>query len=196
MIYGALGDIEEYRGMLKGLDVLIDWLEENDPAKLEVGSHPILGDKVFANVMAPTTRPEAEAHYETHQRYHDLQIDVEGREAFKVATGSLTLVQEFDEKDDYDLVDSDASIAGDLADDKFALFVAGEPHMPTLEFQGDGAQPVKKICFKLLADAYWEESRAARLSCSCCERYPLGELAWAPLNAVPLGIAVGGAFVE
>jgi len=107
--------------------------------------------------MAPTTRPEAEAHYETHQRYHDLQIDVEGREAFKVATGSLTLVQEFDEKDDYDLVDSDASIAGDLADDKFALFVAGEPHMPTLEFQGDGAQPVKKICFKLLADAYWEE---------------------------------------
>ncbi len=23
MIYGALGDIEEYRGMLKGLDVLI-----------------------------------------------------------------------------------------------------------------------------------------------------------------------------
>jgi len=103
MIYGALGDIEEYRGMLKGLDVLIDWLEENDPAQLEVGSHPILGDKVYANVMAPTTRPEAEAHYETHQRYHDLQIDVEGREAFKVATGSLTLVQEFDEKDDYDL---------------------------------------------------------------------------------------------
>ena len=140
MIYGALGDIEEYRGMLKGLDVLIDWLEENDPAQLEVGSHPILGDKVYANVMAPTTRPEAEAHYETHQRYHDLQIDVEGREAFKVATGSLTLVQEFDEKDDYDLVDSD-----------------GEPHMPTLEFPGDGAQPVKKICFKLLADAYWEE---------------------------------------
>ena len=55
------------------------------------------------------------------------------------------------------MVDSDASIAGDLADDKFALFVAGEPHMPTLEFPGDGAQPVKKICFKLLADAYWEE---------------------------------------
>ncbi len=52
---------------------------------------------------------------------------------------------------------SDASIAGDLADDKFALFVAGEPHMPTLEFPGDGAQPVKKICFKLLADAYWEK---------------------------------------
>ena len=90
MIYGALGDIEEYRGMLKGLDVLIDWLEENDPAQLEVGSHPILGDKVFANVMAPTTRPEAEAHYETHQRYHDLQIDIEGREAFSLTRRTTT----------------------------------------------------------------------------------------------------------
>ena len=37
MIYGALGDIEEYRGMLKGLDVLIDWLEENDPAPSDSG---------------------------------------------------------------------------------------------------------------------------------------------------------------
>ena len=26
-----------------------------------------------------------------------------------------------------------------------------------IEFPGDGAQSVKKICFKLLADAYWEE---------------------------------------
>ena len=143
--------------MNKGRDVLIDWREENDPAQREVGSHPILGDKAFANVMAPTTRPEAEAHYETHQRYHDLQIDVEGREAFKVATGSLTLVQEFDEKDDYDLVDSDASIAGDLADDKFALFVAGGPHLPTLEVLGDGAKSVEKSCFTLLAAADWEE---------------------------------------
>ena len=147
MIYGALGDIEEYRGMLKGLDVLIDWLEENDPAKLEVGSHPILGDKVFANVMAPTTRPEAEAHYETHQRYHDLQIDVEGREAFKVATGSLTLVQEFDEKDDYDLVDSDASIAGDLADDKIALFVAELFVLRALSLGGARLGPAERGSF-------------------------------------------------
>ena len=59
MIYGALGDIEEYRGMLKGLDVLIDWLEENDPAELEVGSHPILGDKVFARLRLTTRRISA-----------------------------------------------------------------------------------------------------------------------------------------
>ena len=55
MIYGALEDLPRYRGFCRSLDVLIDWLAGNDPASLDVGSHAILGDKVFANVMAPTT---------------------------------------------------------------------------------------------------------------------------------------------
>ena len=93
MIYGALEDLPRYRGFCRSLDVLIDWLAENDPASLDVGSHAILGDKVFANVMAPTTRPEEGAHYETHHRYHDLQIDVEGRESFKVSQGENPLTR-------------------------------------------------------------------------------------------------------
>lgn len=157
MIYGSLSDIELYRGLYRGLDVLIDWLDDHDPTDFDCGSHEILGDKVFANVMSPTTRTPEEAHYETHQKYLDLQIDLEGREAFRVATGELELVQEFNDDDDYDLVDTDEYIEGDLADGKFAIFVPGEPHMPTLQFGDDGASAVKKVCFKLLADAYWEE---------------------------------------
>lgn len=157
MIHGSLSDIALYRGAYRGLDVLIDWLAEHDPAALECGSHEILGKKVFANVMAATTRPVADAHYETHRRYHDVQIDVEGREAFKVAYGPTTEVEPFNEADDFELVDAKSGIDGDLAGGKFAMFMVGEPHMPTLEFGEDGSQPVKKICFKVLADEYWDE---------------------------------------
>ena len=115
MIYGALEDLPRYRGFCRSLDVLIDWLAENDPSSLDVGSHAILGDKVFANVMAPTTRPEEGAHYETHHRYHDLQIDVEGRESFKVSQGETTLVEPFNEADDFELVDAKNGIAGDCS---------------------------------------------------------------------------------
>ena len=79
MIYGALGDIEEYRGMLKGPRRADRLARGERPGGLEVGSHPILGDKVFANVMAPKTRPRPRLTMRPHQRYHDLQIDVEGR---------------------------------------------------------------------------------------------------------------------
>ena len=108
--------------------------------------------------MAPTTRLEEGAHYETHRRYHDLQIDVEGREAFKVALGEQTGVEPFNEADDFELVDTESSILGDLDEGKFALFVVGEPHMPTLQFPGDGARAIKKICFKIVDDAYWDET--------------------------------------
>ncbi|MDM8245956.1 YhcH/YjgK/YiaL family protein [Collinsella tanakaei] len=157
MLYGALNDLHLYRGMMRGLDVLIDWLDGNDPAALDCGSHEIMGSKVFANVMEPTTRPLEGAHYETHRRYHDVQIDVRGREAFMVALGETTPVEPFNEADDFELVDAAAGIEGDLADGKFALFIAGEPHMPTLQYGDDGAQPIKKICFKILADEFWDE---------------------------------------
>ena len=155
MICGSINDIHLYRGFTRGLDVLIDWLEANDPASLERGSHPIDGERVFANVMEPITRPEAEAHYETHRKYCDLQIDVRGREAYKVAIGQTAPVEPFDEENDFELVDAEQAVAGDLDRGCFAVFVPGEPHMPTLEFPGDGPKPVKKICFKLLADEYW-----------------------------------------
>ena len=157
MIYGSLDDLHLYRGMSRGLDILIDWLAENDPAELAVGSHAICGEKVFANVMEPTTRPVESAHHECHRRYHDLQIDVRGREAFKVALGERTIVELYDEAGDFELLDTPACIDGDLADGKFAIFMVGEPHMPTLQYGDDGASEIKKICFKILADEFWDE---------------------------------------
>lgn len=157
MIYGALEDLARYAGFCKSLDILIDWLADNDPAELACGCHEICGAKVFANVMAPTTRSSSGSHYETHRRYHDLQVDVEGREAFRVALGETAQVESFNEADDFELVDADRFIEGDLADGRFALFVAGEPHLPTLQFPGDGPVQIKKICFKLIADEYFDE---------------------------------------
>lgn len=157
MIYGALEDLGRYRGMYRSLDILIDWLAQNDPAELPLGSNPIAGENVFANVMEATTRMPEDAHYETHHRYMDLQIDLEGREAFKVALGEQTLVEPFNDADDFELVDAAGSIDGNLADGKFAVFMANEPHMPTLVYPGDGPSPVRKICFKLILDEYFQE---------------------------------------
>ncbi|OUO20771.1 YhcH/YjgK/YiaL family protein [Collinsella sp. An307] len=152
MFVGSLCDIERYRGLFKSLDVLIDWLADHDPQDLELGSHQILGDKVYANVMEATTRAPEDAHFETHRRYMDLQIDLAGREAFRVTAGETSPVTPYDEKDDFELVDSDYGIDGNLADGAFALFLAGEPHMPTLVFGEDGPSPVRKVCFKLIVD--------------------------------------------
>ena len=69
MIYDGLSALGLYRGLSRGLDVLIDWLDGNDPASLPIGRTEILGDKVFANVMNARTRTPEDARFETHRRY-------------------------------------------------------------------------------------------------------------------------------
>lgn len=152
MIYDELAHIDRYRGLWPNLDVLIDWLADKSAeelAALPLGRNEIAGDDVYANVMEATTRKPEDAHHETHRAYMDLQVDLAGREAFKTAAGATTPVQPYDAEGDFELVDAERSLDGNLDEGHFALFVAGEPHMPTLEFPGDGAQQVKKVCFKV-----------------------------------------------
>ena len=80
MIYDGLGAIGLYRGLSRGLDVLIDWLGQNDPADLPLGITQIDGNRVYANVMNASTKYEKDARFETHRKYMDVQIDLEGAE--------------------------------------------------------------------------------------------------------------------
>ena len=158
MIYDEIAQIGRYRGLYKGLDVLIDWLESNDYTALPVGITPILGDKVYANVQAPTTQPMSEKRFETHQRYMDVQVDVEGREAFCVGQGAYTVTQNYDAENDIDFGDAERYVQGDLDCGRFVVYLVGEPHMPNVEFPGDGPRELKKICFKVAIDEVMDEA--------------------------------------
>lgn len=157
MIYDQIKNVARYRGFSRGFDVLIDWLGENDCMSLPVGLHDILGDKVFASVQEVETRALADNRFEVHRRYLDLQVDVNGREAFRVGQGSRHDLDPFDSKADFGLLDMDGAIEGDLDDGRFAVFLTGEPHMPNLQFPGDGPRAIKKVCFKILADEFFDE---------------------------------------
>ncbi|WP_322152164.1 YhcH/YjgK/YiaL family protein [Paratractidigestivibacter sp.] len=162
MIVDSLSNIGRYRGFSRGLDVLIDWLGANNPAELDLGKNEILGSKVFANVMEATTREPADGQYEWHRRYIDVQMDLEGEERFFVTPGKIEVRTPFDELVDAGLgVAADGNddvIEGSLANGHFVVFVPGEAHMPTVVPAGVTTGLVRKICFKLLADEFWDEA--------------------------------------
>ncbi len=161
MIYDGLGAIERYRGLSRGLDVLIDWLGENDPAELPLGKTCIDGERVFANVMNAKTREAADARFETHRKYMDVQIDLEGAEAFKTTPGKTVPAGEFDEAGDkgycHEAPGNRDLLDGNLENGHFAVFMIGEPHMPNLVCEGTEPGPIKKICFKVVGDRFWNE---------------------------------------
>ncbi len=162
MIYDGISAIGRYRGLAKGLDVLIDWLGEHDDWRdLPTGRNEICGSKVFANVQDATTRTAGSAHYEVHRRYIDVQVDLVGCEAFRVTPGATVPLEDFDEARDYQKVDAAPQngdeIEGTLAKGHFAAFFPGEPHMPNLVCTAAEPYPIHKICFKVLADEFWED---------------------------------------
>lgn len=162
MIHDSLHALSAYRGLYRGLDVLIDWLAEHDPAGLPVGSNEIDGKRVFANVMEATTRKAEDAHYEFHHQYMDVQIDLTGSERFKTARGAMEDLGDFDAVNDAGLCDAVEGASevfdGTLGSGRFVLFLVDEPHMPMLTAPGEEPAPVKKICFKVLADQFWDEA--------------------------------------
>ena len=161
MIYDGLEAIGRYRGLSRGLDVLIGWLERNSPAELPLGKTCIDGERVFANVMNAKTRRFEDARFETHRRYMDVQIDLEGAEAFKTTPGATVPAGEFDEVGDkgycHEAPENHDLLDGTLEAGHFAVFMVGEPHMPNLVCDGAEVGPIKKICFKVLADEFWDE---------------------------------------
>lgn len=161
MIYDGLGAIGLYRGLSRGLDVLIDWLEQNDPAELPLGKTQIDGERVYANVMNAKTRTFEDARFETHRKYMDVQIDLEGAECFKTTPGETVSAGEFDVQGDkgycHEAPGNDDLLDGTLEGGRFAVFMIGEPHMPNLVVPGQEVGPIKKICFKVVGDQYWDE---------------------------------------
>lgn len=124
------------------------FLKDNDPSALSCGPHD-LGDGDFANVIECTTRPRANAVYESHVSYLDVQVVLSGSEVCEVAPLASTI-----EVTPYDAISDIAFQSGETAGTRYMLtpgtFLVLDPadaHMPTLCL--DAPAPERKIVFKL-----------------------------------------------
>ena len=78
MVTDSLQNLEQYRGLHKNMDTVIDFLKKSDLTALPDGKTVIDGERVFVNVMEADLREAEGAEYEYHKRYADLQIDISG----------------------------------------------------------------------------------------------------------------------
>lgn len=80
MILDFLARSNRYRGVLPGVAAAFDYLRTIDFAKLVDGRNPIDGDRLFAMLNRYRTKPHAEAVWESHRKYIDVQYLVSGAE--------------------------------------------------------------------------------------------------------------------
>ena len=155
MIYDNFSNLSAYKGFFKGLDKVIEWAKTHKVEELPLGRTEIDGSRVFVNVMEADTRPEEGAHYEVHRKYIDLQMDLEGSEDILVSSCYTSDANGFDDAADIGFGDGPLGNLSRLGDGMFALFLAGESHMPTVS--NGSCTHVKKAVFKILSNEYYDE---------------------------------------
>jgi len=147
MIYDTLKNLGRYAGMSANLDKVIAFLQSHDLSALPMGRTDVDGDHVYVNVMEAAATPGQGRSFETHDRYMDLQIDLEGVERCEVALGEVREAVPYDPERDIAMWDGDADAVVTLGPGRFALFLVGEPHKPGI-LAGEDAH-LKKAVFKI-----------------------------------------------
>lgn len=100
MFFANISIAEKYNYLEEKFTCAYQWLETTDIVSLAVGSYPVMGDTVVANVQEYTTIPADQGSFETHEKFFDIQYVVSGREQFGICKRDGLKVKERIEEND------------------------------------------------------------------------------------------------
>lgn len=149
MIFDELTAIGRYKGLSPYLDEAITFIERTNLEELPLGKTVIQGDKVFVNVMEATTQESEKLFFETHKRYIDIQIDLEGTEKIAIGLEALEEVEAYDDSKDFGFYQAQKSITCEMGPGKFMICMAHEPHKPGICYEEPTR--IKKCVVKVAA---------------------------------------------
>lgn len=151
MIVDRLENAKLYTGLGHRIADALDYLAHTDLASLPDGKHPIDGDRLYVAVQRYQTKPPAEARWEFHRQYLDVQFVAAGAEAIGYApwNDNLPIVQPYDPDKDLGFVAADGPLLP-LTAGTFAIFAPQEIHAPCLALHG-----VSLNVLKLVVKSLW-----------------------------------------
>ena len=148
MIIDKIENLRNYASVNPLFPKVVEFLEQNDLDKLEIGKHEIQGKDLFVNIQVAKGRNPAEAVIETHNKMIDIQIPLSDAETFGYTQRDQLPAAEYN-------AEKDITKIPDLAADSY---VTCQPGMMVIFFPQDGHAPcitgapeIKKAIFKVKA---------------------------------------------
>jgi biofilm protein TabA len=151
MIYDTKANLYQYIGISEAFDCAIDYLLHADFGTMDPAKYPVDGDRVFTLVQTPDTRLKADARWESHQNYIDIQYLIEGEEIIGFQkTDSMTVSVPYSaEKDIVFYDDNGKGSFTRLFPGAFVIYFPSEAHMPLIS--PSTPQRIKKAVIKVKA---------------------------------------------
>ena len=150
MIFDTLQNCEKYNGLHDGFAMAFDFIKKAVAENYAVGKYEIDGRKIHASVQEYNGKAEADAKYEGHRKYIDIQYIACGAEIMKVVDiQKATLKTDYNEEKDvefYELCGKES--VGVIEAGEYGIFLPEDIHQPSVAFKGVSS-PVKKIVVKV-----------------------------------------------
>jgi YhcH/YjgK/YiaL family protein len=154
MILDCLEHRALYRNFGRRLFEALEYLAGTDLRSLETGKHVLEGDRLFAVVQRYRPKPPAEARWEAHRKYLDVQYVASGSECI----GYAPLREKTPVEEAYDARDAifykTAGILLPVPAGSFAVFTPHDIHAPGL--MADPASNGDEI-LKVVVKCLWQD---------------------------------------
>ena len=152
MIYAKNADALAYRGIHPNLDLALEHITPEFLAALRDNQLVELkGDLVYCTRFTYETIPQEESFFETHRRYLDLHIMVEGEERVDVNRPEDLKLTDAQEGNDFYAYQGESWHSTVLKPGEFLVVFPGDAHR--IKVQVDGPKTVSKAVFKVCIDA-------------------------------------------
>jgi biofilm protein TabA len=154
MIFGNIANLEHDRKILPAAVIEgLQYLNDTDFSKLEVGKYEIEGNKIFALVQESQTLPKEDRRPEAHAKRLDIQYVIEGPEMIGFALpNAVNQVAEdlLEQKDNifYATVQDEMDLV--LTKGMYAIFFPDEVHRPNCQY--GVSRKLRKVVVKIEAD--------------------------------------------
>lgn len=146
MVTDRLENAGLYFGLGKAIEVGLRFLKTDQVYELPAGRHDV-DDQVFALTSEYVTKPRNSCEFESHRKYIDIQLIVEGCECIDYASRvSLSKTQKYDSAGDVSLYSGEGSEIK-LEPGCFAIFFPDDAHRP--QITDTIAMPVRKVVVKV-----------------------------------------------
>ena len=150
MIFDRKENIDLYKGISGNLDTAIDYLKSHDLSALKEGKYTVDGDNVYFMIQEKDTRVKADAKWEAHHNYMDIQCMLDGVEMLGWQdVKALKETASYNPVKDIVFYDDDGS--GSFVKSTsgcFAVFFPSDAHMP-LRAADEKPVHVRKVVVKV-----------------------------------------------
>lgn len=149
MIYDELANAVTYQHVKPGIAQALEYLRTTNFAEVPNGKYELDGTKLYAMVQRYQTRLPADAIWESHRKYIDVQFVYQGTERFGYAplSHAPTVTAAYSEEKDV-IFYAPGSLTLPLTAGQFAIYFPQDVHAPSLA-EGNVPTDVVKVVVKV-----------------------------------------------